>query len=920
MYVYHKKNKVKSNKLSSFYKVYFFLSLVIIFVTSLIFFNTGIWKNGKEDLLNRIHVNGLNNYLKIFSIANQIIKHSHINLDEINLNFNYEKFLVLEQERKKIISESEKNMRSSDHNFIKIKGNIENNKGNKVNIDLRLKGDRITHFEKNRTSYKIEVDRNNYFYGLKKFSLIKPRARNYIHEWIFHELIGEENLIKLNYNFINLKINGEDNGLYVLEEGFDKILVERHNRRNGPIFSMIEEFSTNINFAQFEIYNKNSWNREENIDLLSIAQKKLQKFFDGSLEAKDVLDLDKWFWYFAVTDLTYTHHGLSPRNVKFYYNPLSGLFEPIGYDGHRTLANFDPNLKNFNHQTAFDRATTCKSICHEDDEVAQFLFKFFYDQYGQIKKENYFLYKKKVSKISDENFLKNFLSSRKNKIQLLNAKIYNDYFLIDNTPYVKYGPGIYYFSTEDLYYRSKKLRSKIKYKQSKIKITENYRKINFVNNNEINNYSIKLTELFCYGLDKFNVYQDQIKLSNLNLNYNFKNPLVVEKKKFKNQDINNCYKAKLTDSILNETFLVNINFINNDLELIKKNKYNFKKFFSIQENILHLINPETIIDEDLYIPEGLKVKIKASEKIFLINNSVIFSESPWEIGSKNSKKAYIGGYKENFGGGIIIKTNNKKSLIVNTKFEYLYGTKNRFLNLNNNYFSIKSSYLGNNKFFSGKGQKLSNDQINKFTQGLNYMGAINFYKSDVKIINSDFSKIQAEDAINIISGNFEIYDTVFDTIASDAVDIDFGKGKFNNLVFNNIGNDALDFSGSNINIKKIIFNNIGDKSISLGENTIAKISDLKGKNIFCGIAAKDGSDVTVKNVSFNNTEIPFASYNKKTFYDPPVLKIDNNFSVKNFKKIYLKDVNSKIIVNRKDIKNVNKHVYKIIYKKDLSLL
>ena len=162
MYVYRKKNKIKSNKLSFFYKVYFFLSLVIIFATSLIFFNTGIWKNSKDDLLNRIHVNGLNNYLKIFSIANQIIKHSHINLDEINLNFNYEKFLALEQERKKIISESENKMRSSDHNFITIKGNIENNKGNKVNIDLRLKGDRITHFEKNRTSYKLEVDGSNF--------------------------------------------------------------------------------------------------------------------------------------------------------------------------------------------------------------------------------------------------------------------------------------------------------------------------------------------------------------------------------------------------------------------------------------------------------------------------------------------------------------------------------------------------------------------------------------------------------------------------------------------------------------------------------------------------------------------------------------------------------------------------------------
>lgn len=81
-----------------------------------------------------------------------------------------------------------------------------------------------------------------------------------------------------------------------------------------------------------------------------------------------------------------------------------------------------------------------------------------------------------------------------------------------------------------IYILGQKLRSKIKYKQSKINITENYRKINFINNNEINNYSIKLTELFCYGLDSFNVYKDQIKLSNLNLNYNFKNPLTLEKK------------------------------------------------------------------------------------------------------------------------------------------------------------------------------------------------------------------------------------------------------------------------------------------------------------------------------------------------------------------------------------------------------
>jgi hypothetical protein len=919
MYVYQKKkNKKINNKLSLFYKTYFFSSLILLLFSSLIFFNTGIWKSEKENILNRVYVNGLNNYLNIFSIAYQIIKYSNVGVEEINININFEEFLALEQDRRKIISNSVAKMRSLDHSFASAKGSIENNKGDKFKINVRLKGDRITHYEKNRASYKIDIRKDQNFLGLRKFSLIKPRARNYIHEWIFHELIGEENLIKLKYNFVNLKINGENNGLYVLEEGFDKILVERNGRRNGPIFSMREEFSNNINLAQFDLYNKSFWNKTENIEIVSIAQNKLEKFFSGNLQAKSVLDLDKWFWYFAVADLTYTHHGLSPRNVKFFYNTLSGLFEPIGYDGHRILPNFDTNLKNFNHQNSFDRATSCINECSNDDEVAHFLYKIFYNQNNEINKENYTLYRNKVAKISNKDFLKDFFEIRKDQIELLNSKIYSDYFLIDNTPYVKYGPGIYYFSFDDVYYRAKKLRSKIKYKISKLNIIESHDKIKFINNNEINNYSLKIVELFCYGNDSHNSYENQINLS-LNLNYNFFKPKVFYKNQPEYKDAQNCYKAKLNDEALNESFLINIDYFN-DTRITKKDNSKFKKFFTISNKILKLKNSETLINEDLYIPSGFKVKIYPSEKIFLINHSIIFSESPWEIGSKSGEKVYIGGLKNNFGGGIIIKTNQETSVIDNSNFEYLYGTKNRFLKFNEYYFTIKSAYLENNKYSLVKNKKIKISGTNNFLQGFNYVGALNFYNSKVKITNSMFSKIKAEDAINIISSEFKIQNTDFDSIDSDAIDIDFSSGSFNNLTFKNIGNDALDFSGSIISIKKIKFDNIGDKSISLGENTSAYIDDVIGTSIFCGIAAKDGSVVEAKNINFKNIKIPFASYNKKTFYDPPVLILNEKISVKNFKKMYLKDINSKIIVKKKNINEISKNVFKIIYNKNLELL
>ena len=56
--------------------------------------------------------------------------------------------------------------------------------------------------------------------------------RNYAHEWLFHELIGQTDLIKIKYKFIELSINGSKPSLYAVEEGFDKILLERNNRRN----------------------------------------------------------------------------------------------------------------------------------------------------------------------------------------------------------------------------------------------------------------------------------------------------------------------------------------------------------------------------------------------------------------------------------------------------------------------------------------------------------------------------------------------------------------------------------------------------------------------------------------------------------------------------------------------------------------
>ena len=62
----------------------------------------------------------------------------------------------------------------------------------KIPIKIRLKGDRQIHWnDKRKSSYKIKIRGKNRFNGLKEFSIQKPRARNYIYEWIFHESNSE---------------------------------------------------------------------------------------------------------------------------------------------------------------------------------------------------------------------------------------------------------------------------------------------------------------------------------------------------------------------------------------------------------------------------------------------------------------------------------------------------------------------------------------------------------------------------------------------------------------------------------------------------------------------------------------------------------------------------------------------------------
>ncbi len=863
-----RKKKNSFFSFTAFLYFYFFFSIMAGSILVIAFFQSNFFVQKRNIFLDHFSKAGRYEYLYLPQIVFKAVKSNFYKLEKLDLEIPFEKAIILENLRNDSIS---KGFLPPANKMPKIKTKIFY-KEKEFNADIRLKGDRAVHYnDKEKSSYKLELDRNQYIFGIKKFSLQKPRVRNYVHEWIFHKLSSEQDIIKIKYDFINLSVNGEDKGLYVIEEGFGKELVERNKRRNGPIFSIDDDIYQYYDNPVFEIYNKKFWQRPENNLIANIASQKLHDFFDNKLNIEDVFDMEKWASLFAVVDLTANYHGAMLKSVKLYYNPLNGLFEPIPFDGHRLKPNYHKYNRNYDNRILIDIVQNPIGA-----EIAAFtwLKKFFYKD-GILNQKFYNLYSYYLDKISSEEYINEFLSKNIDKIEKINSHIYADYFFYDNSR--SYGIGLYYFLISDFKYHAENIRNKLRLKNQiqLLKIDQN--KYLFKPMYKKNYNQLIAKKILCSKGSKKIEFKLNKELKNFaNTTLQISNNSIVDLK---------CNSIVLFDKFTKKTFNLKVDNLNSEYlyESFKK-KYakEFKIFFDKIDNKLFLKKDIVEIDTNIYIPEGYKVVINPGQKLSLINNAFIISNSPWEIGGKD-KMVDISGRIDNLGGGIFIGDTKEFSKIENTKFSYLSGYN----------FEKNFEYI--------------------------ILGSINFHQTKVKIKNVKFEKIFSEDAINIFRSDFDIYDVNYSTISSDAIDVDFSNGNIENGYFVNIKNDAIDFSGSNVNIYNIYFDNVSDKIISAGEDSKININQVEGKNSHAGIISKDGSKVFSKNIYFDGVKIPFAAYQKKNEYGYPFLEV-KDYKIKNFLTKSIKDITADLVVDDETLVLKSNKVISLIYEKNFSLI
>jgi len=129
-------------------------------------------------------------------------------------------------------------LQTSDNDW--VKGFIINN-NETMKVRFRLKGDWLDHLQGDKWSFRIKMRKNFAWNHLRAFSIQTPASRDFLLEWVAHELYYRSDMLTTRYGFIPVYLNNEPKGIYAWEEHFTKQLLEFNNRREGPILKFSED-------------------------------------------------------------------------------------------------------------------------------------------------------------------------------------------------------------------------------------------------------------------------------------------------------------------------------------------------------------------------------------------------------------------------------------------------------------------------------------------------------------------------------------------------------------------------------------------------------------------------------------------------------------------------------------------------------
>jgi len=720
-------------------------------------------------------------------------------------------------------------------------------KNDSIPIEIRLKGDWTDHLENGKTSYRIKTEKA--YRNLTTFSIQHPGTRNYMHEWFMHKLCDIEGLLSTSYDFLPVEINGVNQGVYAIEEHFDKQLLESRNRREGPILKMDEsgfwallasgkKEEVNGSYPYFEsamITCFKAGRTEKTPGLFEQfknASSLLYLFKNLYNKPEQLFDLEKAAKYYALMDLANVSHSLAWHNRRYYANPVTTKLENIGFDMIPAILPMNPIIAKRKFEIA--------SAATEDETAIDFyLFS------NKKFREYYTFYSHKYN---SDNYLDSAFSELESEInereKILNYEFPN-YHLDRQFYYDKAA-----FNRNDLANLDScwdQFFEKVKSIPNPKIITPNYP---------------ELKQPFFLKEISVNAYREQID-SNL---------YKIQVENFHLADVKLVgYSTKSGDDSI---FLFDKSIDLESYDGIKKPSYaeiilpkKANKIHFTVANIPGAIQSKNIFDWPK--PTGLHPRIELGKKFRSINKLYNISDDTLIIKKGNHLVTELIYVPEDYHiiieAGAEIDITNRGGLIFNNTVS-MNGTEQEKIKIYSSDSTSQGITILNGKEVSIRYTEIDN-QGNLDYEGWVLTGALTIYEANVSISHLTIKNNFCEDALNIIRGSFEIDSLIISDTYGDGFDADFCTGKLTKSLFKNTGNDCIDFSGSEVAISYLTIRNAGDKGVSSGERSNLTLSNIDIDGALTALASKDGSTLTGDVIRAINCEVGVALFKKKPEYE-----------------------------------------------------
>ncbi|UCC50301.1 MAG: CotH kinase family protein [Anaerolineaceae bacterium] len=790
--------------------------------------------------------------------------------------------------------------------------------GQQYDAEVRVRGDLPPHWKDPKKSWRIKFTRQEvehdgevinepiYLDGKRQINLIIPNDRDYVVAAFVNQLMREEGLVVPRDQFAVLRINGVVQGLYYEVEHFDKPLLAANQRPETTVFGQNDRA---LHFEQYTKYGMpgasdakyDMGTRRLQVDEVGEsamqAMRTMQVLLDHSNNpspasfehVRAVLDWDKYLSFRNLTTLFNTNHvRFGSDNLKLYFDPSTGLLEPIPWDVHIVRMPPEPGTIDFwnshgtdeiqrstllNPETRLERNRKLWEWVKDGGDEIIDKYDAWHDKIRPLVWVDVLKAPVQVDKMDD--LRSDFVYNVRRIYKVLSLSNANFNFRLE-------APDRAMMEAVALNFGGIRLQG--------IELTDPffegaYQLYEDVNDNgELDDQDVLVAETTAengrvhFDFDKFvppELVYDSDTIDGRHweyfdtlagrARYFVTGKLAAEERhplEWAIPDIAVEVTNAVTDERMPSAFIsyseplpegyIGITAYDAsdvfDLDAPKQSRREFLEAHpefqaSLAQPGAVELSGDVAISGTIIVPESVPLILQPATDVTMMPSASILAYGGLTAVGTPDQRIQVHGDSSGKAWGAVAVVRSGQEVVM----EHID--------------------------FAGGGQA----QIN----GLFFSGGVAVYNSDLRMAHCSIVDMQSEDGLNLKNGNVLIDDCLFARNASDSVDIDFGTGEVRNSAFVDNINDGLDISGSELLIANNRFEHNGDKGLSVGEESFPTVLNSLFRSNQIGMAVKDLSHAKVAYSTFVNNVLALEVKRKKAFFGGGSVEIVNSVFVGN---------------------------------------